>query len=153
MLGLHSSQSSPKGDPGGGEGPGGAVGKVGGAASTVTQVVMNVEDDMKPKVLCDLLTGNPGRTLIFVETKRNADMLEFALQVRQNQTPTCAQISSMTHTDPILFNRMLRKTLLCGSSCSGPEVPSDVYPRRSEPTGARVSAQRFQNRCVLSLSD
>ena len=129
------------------------VGKVGGAASTVTQVVMNVEDDMKPKVLCDLLTGNPGRTLIFVETKRNADMLEFALQVRQNQTPTCAQISSMTHTDPILFNRMLRKTLMCGSSCSGPEVPSDVYPRRSEPTGARVSAQRFQNRCVLSLSD
>jgi hypothetical protein len=59
------------------------VGKVGAASANVTQVVMNIEDDMKPKVLCDLLTSHPGRTLIFVETKRNADMLEFALQDRK----------------------------------------------------------------------
>jgi hypothetical protein len=59
------------------------VGKVGAASANVTQIVMNVEDDMKPKVLCDQLTSNPGRTLIFVETKRNADMLEFALQDRK----------------------------------------------------------------------
>lgn len=59
------------------------VGKVGAASANVTQVVMNVEDEMKPKVLCDQLTSNPGRTLIFVETKRNADMLEFALQDRK----------------------------------------------------------------------
>eukprot|EP01052_Picozoa_sp_SAG31_P000405 SAG31_NODE_12_length_38498_cov_21.161671_21_plen_445_part_00 len=55
------------------------VGKVGAASGNVLQVTMQVEDADKPHALRDLLKANPGLTIVFTETKRNADMLEHYL--------------------------------------------------------------------------
>merc|ERR1719502_1855052 len=52
------------------------VGRVGGAAATVTQKVMFVDGRDKTPTCVDLLKAVPGKTIIFVNTKRSADMLE-----------------------------------------------------------------------------
>merc|ERR1711988_1001199 len=52
------------------------VGKVGAASGNVTQNCMQVEDADKPQALRELLADNPGLTIVFTETKRNADDLE-----------------------------------------------------------------------------
>lgn len=58
-----------------------AVGRVGGAAQDIEQRVMYVEDDEKDSYLLHELDnwGNE-RVLIFVETKRKADVLQHYLQ-------------------------------------------------------------------------
>ncbi|KAK9894656.1 ATP-dependent RNA helicase DED1 [Cystobasidium minutum MCA 4210] len=55
-----------------------SVGRVGSTSENITQRVEYVEDQDKRSVLLDLLLGTTlnGLTLIFVETKRMADMLE-----------------------------------------------------------------------------
>lgn len=55
-----------------------SVGRVGSTSENITQKVEYVEDADKRSVLLDLLLGTTlnGLTLIFVETKRMADMLE-----------------------------------------------------------------------------
>ncbi len=52
------------------------IGRVGAATELVTQKVLYVEERDKFEALCDMVSANPGLTLVFVETKRNADMLE-----------------------------------------------------------------------------
>jgi len=58
-----------------------SVGRVGSTSENITQKIEYVEDHDKRSVLLDLLTSNQtGLTLVFVETKRMADMLsEFLL--------------------------------------------------------------------------
>ncbi|KAJ3020022.1 DEAD-box ATP-dependent RNA helicase [Thoreauomyces humboldtii] len=57
------------------------VGRVGSTSENITQRIEYVEEDDKRSVLLDLLhadaenTGKANLTLVFVETKRNADML------------------------------------------------------------------------------
>ncbi|PWN48255.1 DEAD-domain-containing protein [Violaceomyces palustris] len=54
-----------------------SVGRVGSTSENITQKIEFVEDDDKRSVLLDVLAAMPpgGLTLIFVETKRMADML------------------------------------------------------------------------------
>ncbi|KAI0316765.1 DEAD-domain-containing protein [Amylostereum chailletii] len=53
-----------------------SVGRVGSTSENITQKVEYVEDQDKRSVLLDLLhSNNTGLTLVFVETKRMADML------------------------------------------------------------------------------
>jgi ATP-dependent RNA helicase DDX3X len=52
-----------------------SVGRVGSTSENITQKIEYVEDHDKRSVLLDLLTSNSGLTLVFVETKRMADML------------------------------------------------------------------------------
>merc|ERR1719502_2185615 len=52
------------------------VGRVGGAASSVTQKVMYVDGRDKTPACVELLKAIPGKTIVFVNTKRSADMLE-----------------------------------------------------------------------------
>lgn len=68
-----------------------SVGRVGSTSENITQKVEYVEDSDKRSILLDLLLGttNNGLTLIFVETKRMADMLEGFLA--QNRVP-CTSI-------------------------------------------------------------
>ncbi|KAI0027561.1 P-loop containing nucleoside triphosphate hydrolase protein [Vararia minispora EC-137] len=64
-----------------------SVGRVGSTSENITQKIEYVEDQDKRSVLLDLLnSNNTGLTLVFVETKRMADMLsEFLLH---NNFPT-----------------------------------------------------------------
>merc|ERR1719181_2314662 len=52
------------------------VGRVGGAAASVTQKVMYVDGRDKTNACVDLLKAVPGKTIVFVNTKRSADQLE-----------------------------------------------------------------------------
>ncbi|KAI0077766.1 DEAD-domain-containing protein [Panus rudis PR-1116 ss-1] len=54
-----------------------SVGRVGSTSENITQKVEYVEDSDKRSVLLDILSASPdqGLTLVFVETKRMADML------------------------------------------------------------------------------
>merc|ERR1740138_2037829 len=52
------------------------VGRVGGAAATVTQKVCYVDGRDKTQTCVDLLKAVPGKTIVFVNTKRSADTLE-----------------------------------------------------------------------------
>ena len=52
------------------------VGRFGGAASSVTQKVMYVDGREKTRTCVELLKSIPGKTIIFVNTKRSADTLE-----------------------------------------------------------------------------
>merc|ERR1719201_80360 len=52
------------------------VGRVGGAASSVTQKVMYVDGRDKTPACVELLKAIPGKTIVFVNTKRSADTLE-----------------------------------------------------------------------------
>jgi ATP-dependent RNA helicase DDX3X len=52
------------------------IGRVGAATELVTQKTIYVEERDKFEALCDMVSAHPGLTLVFVETKRNADMLE-----------------------------------------------------------------------------
>jgi len=53
-----------------------AVGRVGSTTELVTQKFIRVEEIDKQGMLLDLITSVKGLTIIFVETKRKADMLE-----------------------------------------------------------------------------
>lgn len=53
-----------------------AVGRVGSTTDLVTQKFIRVDENDKQAMLLDLLTSVKGLTIIFVETKRKADMLE-----------------------------------------------------------------------------
>ncbi|CAD6888439.1 unnamed protein product [Tilletia controversa] len=66
-----------------------SVGRVGSTSENITQKVEYVEDDDKRSVLLDILTAmtTGGLTLIFVETRRMADMLtNFLLSQRVSAT-------------------------------------------------------------------
>lgn len=53
-----------------------SVGRVGSTSENITQRILYVEDEEKKSVLLDLLSSDEqGLTLVFVETKRNADYL------------------------------------------------------------------------------
>ncbi|EEB98170.1 hypothetical protein MPER_02370, partial [Moniliophthora perniciosa FA553] len=66
-----------------------SVGRVGSTSENITQKIEYVEDNDKRSVLLDILAsqtqtqGGPGLTLIFVETKRMADMLSDILLVKE----------------------------------------------------------------------
>jgi len=64
-----------------------AVGRVGSTTDLVTQKFIKVDESDKNSVLLDLLTSVKGLTLIFVETKKKADMLEDFL-IRQGLAAT-----------------------------------------------------------------
>jgi len=51
------------------------VGRVGGTTSSISQNLVWVEEQQKKAKLIDILQQVPGLTLVFVETKRSADML------------------------------------------------------------------------------
>lgn len=53
-----------------------AVGRVGSTTDLVTQKFIRTEEADKPNMLLDLISSVKGLTIIFVETKRKADMLE-----------------------------------------------------------------------------
>merc|ERR1719182_281713 len=55
------------------------VGRVGSTTEFITQKLEYVEDRDKEALLLDLLNAVPGLTLVFVETKRMADTLEYQL--------------------------------------------------------------------------
>jgi ATP-dependent RNA helicase DDX3X len=65
-----------------------SVGRVGSTSENITQKIEYVEDNDKRSILLDLLLGMTitGLTLIFVETKRMADMLDGFLT--QNRIPS-----------------------------------------------------------------
>ncbi|BGP52790.1 hypothetical protein JCM8202_003869 [Rhodotorula sphaerocarpa] len=65
-----------------------SVGRVGSTSENITQKIEYVEDEDKRSVLLDILYSIPpgGLTLIFVETKRMADLLEGFLA--QNNLPS-----------------------------------------------------------------
>lgn len=66
-----------------------SVGRVGSTSENITQKIEYVEDDDKRSVLLDVLASMPsgGLTLIFVETKRMADMLsDFLLRSKIGAT-------------------------------------------------------------------
>jgi ATP-dependent RNA helicase DDX3X len=48
----------------------------------VTQKILYVEDRDKFDAVCDMVNQIPGLTLIFVETKRDADSLEYRLSAQ-----------------------------------------------------------------------
>lgn len=56
-----------------------AVGRVGSTTELVTQKFIRVDEQEKQAILLDLLNSVSGLTLIFVETKRKADILEMFL--------------------------------------------------------------------------
>jgi ATP-dependent RNA helicase DDX3X len=58
------------------------VGRVGSTTELITQKLEYVEDRDKEEMLLQLLQAVPGLTLVFVETKRSADMLESRLYDR-----------------------------------------------------------------------
>ncbi|EJD07433.1 ATP-dependent RNA helicase ded-1 [Fomitiporia mediterranea MF3/22] len=61
-----------------------SVGRVGSTSENITQKIEYVEDPDKRSVLLDILASQPsGLTLIFVETKKMADMLSDFLMVNQ----------------------------------------------------------------------
>jgi len=63
------------------------VGRVGAASQNITQRILLVDDRDKLAELLKIVTDNPqSRTLIFVQTKRGADVLEN--QLRQKNLPT-----------------------------------------------------------------
>jgi len=64
-----------------------AVGRVGSTTDLVTQKFIRVEEADKQGMLLDLLTSVKGLTIIFVETKKKADMLEDFL-LRENFSAT-----------------------------------------------------------------
>lgn len=65
-----------------------AVGRVGSTTDSITQKVQLIENEYKRDVLRKLITDHPCLTLVFTETKRNADALEeFLIQVTYNDTP------------------------------------------------------------------
>jgi len=53
-----------------------AVGRIGSTTELVTQKFIRVEENDKPQMLLDLINSVKGLTIVFVETKRKADMLE-----------------------------------------------------------------------------
>ena len=55
------------------------VGRVGSTTDNITQKLEYVEDRDKEPLLLELLAAVPGLTLVFVETKRDADYLEDTL--------------------------------------------------------------------------
>jgi len=57
-----------------------AVGRVGAATELVTQHFVKCEDSEKLDVLVDVIKQNPGLTLIFVEQKKTAEMVDRFLQ-------------------------------------------------------------------------
>jgi ATP-dependent RNA helicase DDX3X len=64
-----------------------AVGRVGSTTDLVTQKFIKVDENDKNSVLLDLLMSVKGLTLIFVETKKKADLLEDFL-IRQGLSAT-----------------------------------------------------------------
>ena len=58
------------------------VGRVGSTTDNITQKLEYVEDRDKEGLLLELLAAVPGLTLVFVETKRMADTLEYRLSDR-----------------------------------------------------------------------
>merc|ERR1719274_549059 len=58
------------------------VGRVGSTSENITQKLEYVEDRDKEPLLLELLEAVPGLTLVFVETKRMADTLEYRLSDR-----------------------------------------------------------------------
>lgn len=64
-----------------------AVGRVGSTTDLVTQKFLRVDENDKKAILLDLIASVPGLTIVFVETKRKADMLEgFLLSERFRAT-------------------------------------------------------------------
>jgi len=55
------------------------VGKVGSTSNLITQKVEYVEESEKFEILLGLIKNNSGKTLVFVEKKKNADDLEYYL--------------------------------------------------------------------------
>lgn len=54
-----------------------SVGRVGSTSENITQTILNVEDNEKKSLVLDILRANPtGLTLVFVETKRNAEYID-----------------------------------------------------------------------------
>nr|XP_027206392.1 DEAD-box ATP-dependent RNA helicase 37-like [Dermatophagoides pteronyssinus] len=56
------------------------VGRVGSASSLIKQSFFYAEEDEKPQQLLNILKDHLGKVLIFVETKRKADSLEYFLR-------------------------------------------------------------------------
>jgi ATP-dependent RNA helicase DDX3X len=65
-----------------------AVGRVGSTTNLVTQKFFRVEENEKPAMLLDLLNSIEGLTIIFVETRKNADILENYL-IKKGFPATC----------------------------------------------------------------
>ncbi len=75
-----------------------SVGRVGSTSENITQFVEYVEDEDKRSVLLDVLASSAsGLTLIFVETKRMADMLSDFLM--NNNLPATAIHGDRTQTE------------------------------------------------------
>lgn len=74
------------------------VGRVGGAAADIVQKIEYVDDREKPSMLIDHLNGiRDGLILVFVETKRAADELEYMLA--QDGYPTTSIHGDRTQRD------------------------------------------------------
>ena len=128
------------------------VGKVGSASGNVLQQCSHVEDEDKPQALKQLLGAFPGLTLVFTETKRNADMLEHYLN-GSNTTRPCRlpssrpPVSQFCSMEPILLLDDVT------SSCSPhrgilsrPRLPGHLDPWRPLAAGARERAGSLQVR-------
>lgn len=76
------------------------VGRVGSTTDFITQKVEFVEERDKLNVVLDLLTNVTGLTLIFVETKRSADELEYQLTRVRASRGRCAHARTLTRRTP-----------------------------------------------------
>lgn len=75
-----------------------AVGRVGSTTDLVTQKFVKVDENDKQEMLLDIINSVQGLTIIFVETKRKADMLEDFL-IRERFSATSI------HGDRVQFDR------------------------------------------------
>ena len=111
------------------------IGRVGAASQLTTQKVLYVEERDKFDALCDMVSEHPGLTLVFVETKRNADMLEHRL---------CDCGYASADLVPVLTGRVLRKFLLPGLTL--PDCLAATRRPRSTVTGRKASAKQHYGR-------
>jgi len=103
-----------------------AVGRVGSAAENVTQKVEYVSEREKKKKLMQILPECEGLTLIFVETKRNADTLEeFLIREEINATSIHGDRSQQQRETALAMFRAGRCPILVATSVAarGLDIP------------------------------
>jgi len=107
-----------------------AVGRVGSATENVTQKVEYVGEQDKRDRLVKLLTENKGLTLIFIETKRNAESLEeFLLRSEFNATSIHGDRTQIQRETALAMFRAGKCPILVATSVAarGLDIPLVKY--------------------------
>jgi len=106
------------------------VGRVGSTTELITQKLEYVEDRDKEEMLLQLLGAVPGLTLVFVETKRSADMLEARLYDRNLMaTSIHGDRSQREREDALASFRAGRTPILVATDVAarGLDIPNVIH--------------------------